>query len=384
MGISRITQVRLRNWKNFKDVDVRLGERVFLIGPNASGKSNFLDVFRFLNKLATSGLREAVSARDGVSAIRCLAATRYSDIAVDVVMADETGTPAWQYRLVFNQDKASRAVIKEELVEDLRSEKPVLTRPQKPEDIEDPLRLTQTALEQIVANRDFREIADFFESVSYQHLLPQVVRDPKGFSPSPIANDPFGRDFLLRLRHTPEKTRNSRLEKLTRALQVAVPQLEDLRSTMDPEGVPHLVGRCRHWRPHGAKQYENQFSDGTLRLFGLMWSVFEGSGPLLVEEPELSLHADVVRQLPTLFEQILKVRGTRRRQVLLSTHSESLLENPSIGPNEVLWFEPSQQGTIVHSPDDRDRALWDAGLTAADILLPKSGPKHPEQLGLPL
>jgi len=72
-------------------LEAHLGHRIFLIGPNASGKSNLLDAFRFLKDLANDGLRKAVEdERGGVSAIRCLAATRYNyiDIEVDVSTKD--------------------------------------------------------------------------------------------------------------------------------------------------------------------------------------------------------------------------------------------------------------------------------------------------------
>ena len=41
-------RLNLQSWRNFTEVEVDLQRRVFLVGPNASGKSNFLDVFRFL------------------------------------------------------------------------------------------------------------------------------------------------------------------------------------------------------------------------------------------------------------------------------------------------------------------------------------------------
>lgn len=50
-----ISKVILKNWKNFKEVDVPIRDRVFVIGPNASGKSNFLDVFRFLRDISKPG-----------------------------------------------------------------------------------------------------------------------------------------------------------------------------------------------------------------------------------------------------------------------------------------------------------------------------------------
>ena len=86
--------------------------------------------------------------------------------------------------------------VKEEYVE--CNGQVLLQRPDK-EDRKDPLRLTQTALEQINLNKDFREVVSFFQNISYQHLLPQVIRDPQGFTSVPILNDPFGRDFLQRV-----------------------------------------------------------------------------------------------------------------------------------------------------------------------------------------
>ncbi len=64
-----------------------------------------------------------------------------------------------------------------------------------PDDKNDPERLTQTDLEQVIANKEFREIAEFFKTISYQHIIPQVVRDPKGFTAMPVQDDPFGRIF---------------------------------------------------------------------------------------------------------------------------------------------------------------------------------------------
>lgn len=63
-----ITRIKLKNWRNFKSVDVNLRERVYIIGPNASGKSNLLDVFRFLRDLSKpngGGLQRAVVSERG-------------------------------------------------------------------------------------------------------------------------------------------------------------------------------------------------------------------------------------------------------------------------------------------------------------------------------
>jgi len=62
MSTLRFTHLELKNWKNFTHADVDLANRVFLVGPNAIGKSNFLDAIRFPRDLVTEGggLRQAV------------------------------------------------------------------------------------------------------------------------------------------------------------------------------------------------------------------------------------------------------------------------------------------------------------------------------------
>ena len=75
----RISRLELRNWKNFGSASVELGQRAFFIGPNASGKSNLFDAFRFLRDLAATGgggLQAAMALHGGLSSIRTLHATR--------------------------------------------------------------------------------------------------------------------------------------------------------------------------------------------------------------------------------------------------------------------------------------------------------------------
>ena len=67
-------------------------------------------------------------------------------------------------------------------------------------------------------------------------------------------------------------------------------------------------------------------------------------GPLLLEEPELSLHPDVVRFLPQMFARMQRRTG---RQVLVSSHSADLLRDEGIGLDQVLLLRPAPEGTRV-------------------------------------
>jgi len=376
----RITRLYLANWRNFAKVNVEIQGRVFLVGPNASGKSNLLDAFRFLHDLVAvgGGFEEAVSERGGVTKLRCLAARRYPDVEVAVSVGTGGDCPEWTYEISFGQETRGlrRPKIKREVVK--RDGEVVLHRPDS-EDDNDPARLHQTGIEQVNVNRDFRELADFFKSIRYIHLVPLLVRESERYIG--YGDDPFGSDFLEQVAHTPDRTRNARLRRIAEVLKVAVPQLQELEFFRDLKGrgTPHLRGKYEHWRPKGAWQTEEQFSDGTLRLLGLLWAVLDGSGPLLLEEPELNLHPEVVRYLPQMFAQMQKRSG---RQVILSSHSPDLLQDDGIGLDEVLLLKPNREGTEVGLATqlEQAQALVEGGVPLSEILLSETRPPRPQQL----
>ena len=375
-----VTRLVLKNWRNFRSVDVELGLRVFVAGPNASGKSNLLDVFAFLKDIAKpgGGLQNAVTERGGILKLRCLAARQYPDVEIEVHVADN-GTK-WSYAIGIKQEARGyrQPYLAYERV--TKGNKSLLERPDA-EDNKDPLRLTQTHLEQINANAAFRDLGRFFDSVSYLHLVPQLLRHPEAFSGQGIPGDPYGRSFLERVARTPEATRKARLRKIEAALRIAVPQLKELTDVKDDTGIPHLEAVYKHWRPRGAKQREDQFSDGTLRLIGLLWSLIEGDSLLLLEEPELSLNSGIVRKLPGL---MYRIQRQKKRQIMISTHSSDLLSDAGIGGEEVLLLTPSEEGTKVQlaSSIEEIRDLLEGGLTIADAALPRTVPSDILQLDL--
>lgn len=374
----RFTWIRLDNWRNFTKAEVELQRRVFLVGPNASGKSNLLDAFRFLRDVASvgGGFQDAVDRRGGVTRLRSLAARRSPEVGMMVTLGDDQDPNIWTYELRFGVSKANQPILKREQV--LRGDRVLVDRPDN-KDRDDPALRSQTALEQVQANREFRQIAEFFSDVRYRHVVPQLIREPDRSVNHP--NDPFGGDFLDQVAQTPKKTRDSRLKKINSALRTAVPQLTELQLQTDARGRWHLEGRYQHWRPHGARQNEFDFSDGTLRLIGLLWAVLDGSGPLLLEEPEMSLHPEVVRHLPTLIARVQRRSG---RQVLISSHSGDLIADPGIGLDEVLLLEPGDNGTVVHpAAEIKDaRILLEGGSTLPEIVHPRTRPQHVDQLAL--
>jgi hypothetical protein len=97
----RITHLAASNWRNFKKIDFSVGERLFIVGPNAAGKSNLLDIFRFLSDIAGQGggLAFAIQRRGGLKRVRSLFSRNNARgrLVVDVKLRD--GEDTWRYRL---------------------------------------------------------------------------------------------------------------------------------------------------------------------------------------------------------------------------------------------------------------------------------------------
>lgn len=379
-----ITHVRLKNWRNFQQLDVPLREVSYVLGANATGKSNLLDAFRFLRdigKPAGGGLQTAIKERDGIAKVRCLHARRDTEVLIDVSLGESADAPAaWRYVLGFKPEGkgAQRLLVSHEEV--WRDGVQVLQRPNASDDADVMLR-TQTHLEQIQTNSQFRELVDFFSQITYLHLVPQLLKFGDKIGGRRLENDPFGQGFLERIAKTPEKTRTARLAKISKALALAVPQFQDLRLQNDDLGHPHLEALYAHHRPNAGWQSEEHFSDGTLRLVGLLWMLLDGSSLLLLEEPEISLNDAILKEIPLILSRLQKSRK-QKRQVLITTHSEALLSNPGIDGRGVVFLESGTQGSVGRTLSTSEEQALMAGLSVAEVVLPKASPQTVSQLGL--
>ena len=98
-----------------------------------------------------------------------------------------------------------------------------------------------------------------------------------------------------------------------------------------------------------------------------LWAVISSrtsGGLLLLEEPELSLNAAIVRSLPTMMASAQRGNDL---QVFMSTHSPDLLDDEGVHPSEVLVLTVGSNGTEADllSGIDEAQPLLKAGLPRA-------------------
>jgi predicted ATPase len=114
-------------------------------------------------------------------------------------------------------------------------------------------------------------------------------------------------------------------------------------------------------------------SDGTLRAFGILLAAFQaasskpdGHPPLMIglEEPEMALHPAAAGVLLSALRQ-----GARHCQILVTSHSPELLDNPDISPDALLVVDNDGGLTRIGPVDQASRdILHDKLCTAGELL----------------
>jgi len=103
-----IKKIRISNFKSFRDLEIELGKFNVLIGANASGKSNFIEIFKFLKDITNLGLDNAISMQGGVEYLRNINIGSSENFSLEVVL----DLKYWQRRLIRRAIRRKRKFIR--------------------------------------------------------------------------------------------------------------------------------------------------------------------------------------------------------------------------------------------------------------------------------
>ncbi len=136
-------------------------------------------------------------------------------------------------------------------------------------------------------------------------------------------------------------------KRLLKCLRELAPGFDDLE--IIPEG-----GRLQLHLAEGSRTTSAQrLSDGTLKFLCLLAILLDPAPPpvVVLEEPELGMHPDT---FPVLHD--LLVEASERCQLIVTTHSTSLLDTFTEQPESVLVFDKRDGSTVVSKVEPRDGA----------------------------
>lgn len=396
-----ITKIEVKGYRCLRYVSRSLNPFMVLIGPNASGKTTFLDVLGFVGDVVSQGLGNAIGAR----------ATDYNDLTwnqkgADIEIAVEAEIPQsmrklydrpielFRYELRIGHEGAAHeiGIIAENawLIEKPR--KRVIVEPVELFPLDkippDTILTKYTKVKKRVLSKSVTG-NDTFYSETTKGWVPSFKLGPKrsalGNLPEDESRFPaatwFKRllmDGVQKIMLNSMKLRNPspaiksvgfasdgsnlpwivhRLETKENSerygwwlshIQTALPEVEAIRTTQREEDRSRYI----LIKYKGGLEVPSWLaSDGTLRLLALTVPAFvpDFSGICLIEEPENGIHP---RAVETIYQSLSSVYGA---QFLVATHSPTVLGMAD--PNKVLCFKKSESGATDIVRGDEHPAL---------------------------
>lgn len=337
-----LKSIKVQHYKSLGDVAVDLSPGVtVIVGPNGVGKSNFVDVLRFLHDAVTDDLEHAVTKREGIGRLLQNYQTKPYKIGIQINFAssipEELVVADYNLRLKAI-GKSNYAVDGEGISflnwasEDLMNDFVIYSRSSSDAIPPDSLALG-SALPilsiALIANtgettrRGSDEIAGHISNWNYCTIYPNTLKKP-ALPDRDTALMESGENWasvIKALKRSP-KGREA-LERIYDAMRAVIPTFVDVSiQTVGSYLVPLFNFRSDDEKVITAFD-PVQLSDGTLRLFGILLAAYQLPRPqlLVIEEPEQTIYPGALGVLADVFKEI-----GQTTQVIITTHSPHLVE----------------------------------------------------------
>lgn len=366
----RLLEIGATRFRSLVDVDVPLGPLNVLVGPNNSGKSDLLDVIRFLSDSVHTDLRPALDQRGGFERVRFRDGDGKGAVSIRVkavVTRHSSPNAPDEYALTFDQRQQRgdvRVLTREESFRFKRYRGPgrrITVEGQRVEFADDAaggararggFRLrsdslglsTLPRLDEEQGGAEVRRMAELFSSFRVFDVDVAEARRP-----GPVSDDRLHEDaanlatFLHRLSRETDAFGD-----LVDDLRQVVPGIEDVQ--FEPVGgATRAVTVVVHERGLRTPTPLADASYGVVRLLALLALLYDPDPPELtcVEEIDHGLHPYAL----DLLVQRLR-EASARTQFLIATHSPSLVNR--LTPNELIVCERRPDGSSAIPAIDPD------------------------------
>jgi predicted ATPase len=346
-----LRKVKLENLLSFRKTEVELRGLNVLIGANASGKSNLIEAVGLL-QAAPVDLSAAIRRLGGVHVV-CSLAAKSPAAALE---CHELSDGILSYRLQFAELSGGFSILKERLctqtkefflrtagsvvfgeeVSEISQTQSVFELYKNPAD---PTPTTHTGRElgKIRIYREFRTTVDSQTRRGTSTSISADFLDDRGDNLATVLMDMQFKGLHERIRAY---------------LRRFCDRFNDVKVRLDGPIAKTYIEESGLLEPLVAWR----LSDGTLKFLCLLAVLLEPSpAPLIcIEEPEVGLHPEAIQIVAEAL-----VEASERTQLIVTTHSEALIDALSERPEDVLITErDSENSTQFRRLDKQQLSLW--------------------------
>jgi len=372
-----IKRIKVSNFKSFKELNLELANFNVVIGANASGKSNFTQIFRFLRDIEKEDrLNDAISMNAGIESLRNLKIGPASDFTIQIQLdtAMAWGRPSqaiqiydltYQFALSFEETQNTFKIANDELTQKFKiamleetekglfEETEVLDQGEliirnvkgKPEFYFDPPEIA----ERLEKDRIMPPLSFFaklprgelptdtlliqapysiippwetlFKDIAIYDIDPHIAKNPAQITgKSELAED--GQNLALVLNKLIEDKDKKR--KFCNLMKDLLPFFDDIDAEKFAERSLLIKLRENYYKDDYLRAY--LLSDGTINITALLIALyFEEKDIIIVEEPERNIHPHLISKIIDMMKD-----ASRNKQIIVTTHSPEVVKHTGL------------------------------------------------------
>jgi predicted ATPase len=301
-----IKKIKVSNFKSFDELEVDLRPLNIVIGANAAGKSNFLEIFRFLRDVGEHGVENAVSLQGGMEYLANLRIGGSQPVALEILLNKpfviclllERIATHPGFKAIFNsQFGRGRSQLR---YDDAKT---------------------------------FRDIIGTLGPIGVFDLDPKL---PKRATPITGKADlePDGSNLAIVLRNLLQNEESRK--QLTLILRDLLPFVADLK--VDRFADKSLLISLQESFAEGSYLPASFLSDGTIHLTALVLALYFDKAPVvIIEEPERNIHPHLISKVAAML-----VDASKKKQVIVTTHNPELVKHARL--EDLLLVQRDAEG----------------------------------------
>ncbi len=362
--MNRFENISVRGFRRLQNIDLEMRNLIVMIGANGSGKTSFLDILSILAASASGNLQNLLQLKGGLNEILTIGKVQELEIEISMQVLDEQPL---MYSLTLSPKGLSYEVKDESLTQ---QRDPSRTEPFKyiesqglnikyfqegsgllrPNWEHNPL---ETSLSQVPKMYTEPEnLRKSLASCTYYGALDvsekSPIRLPQAMRPAKLPG--ASGENLVSCLYDLRETDRDRFEMVENIISAAFPDFERLNFPPVAAGTMSMT-----WTDRNFSQpfYVHELSEGTLRFLWLVALLQSQTltTVTLLDEPEVSLHPELLRHLVYLMRE-----ASKHTQLIVATHSDRLIR--FLEPHEVLVCDLEEGEAKMRWADTLNLDKW--------------------------
>jgi predicted ATPase len=341
--MNRFENISVRGFRRLQNIELEMRNLIVMIGANGAGKTSFLDVLSILAASASGNLQNLLQLKGGLNEI--LTRGKVQELEIEISMQVPEEQPL-NYSLTLSPKGLSYEVRDEYLTQQRNPHRAepfkyiesqgldIKYSPEKrrgfvrPSWDHNPL---ETSLSQVPKMyREPENLRKSLASCTYYGALDvsekSPIRLPQAMRPAKLPG--ASGENLVSCLYDLRETDPDGFEMVENILSAAFPDFERLNFPPVAAGTMSMTWTDRNFpQPF----YVHELSEGTLRFLWLVALLQSQTLTTitLLDEPEVSLHPELLRHLVYLMRE-----ASKHTQLIVATHSDRLIR--FLKPHEVL------------------------------------------------